>query len=121
MPCFTEPPSSNWTENLLYFIKESIKFIEDGSLKELEVLLCSLCKKLSKKQLEYVDGLDGWQGLFQWYIQHLLHDYSENYKIETKEYLENVKNEAIRLGHIIEKEKEGVTSIKPISNQIGII
>lgn len=64
MPCITEPPERSWE-------------------KHLEIMLCYACQFLDEQQLSGFRDSSGWQGIRQWYIEHLMIDL---YEIENNHF-----------------------------------
>ena len=87
MPCYTEPPEQSWTERL-------------------ETLLCQCCQNLPVEIINKL-GRDnsGYIPLINWYISHLIHDFSTNY--ENDEEVKKYQKEANRFGLRLVKLKNG--------------
>ena len=75
MPCYTPQPEASWEEHL-------------------EKMLCYACRFLTKGEMLRFKDNSGWQGLYQWYCEHLVLDYQKN---DMEEKLK-LMNEADRLG-----------------------
>jgi hypothetical protein len=94
-------------ENIKTLSEMDILFIKGNYLKRLlsmEEIACRACRYLSYEQLKSIPQKNyGWIGLCEFYRQHLLHDYSDNYdnELERKFYEE----EALRLGWVLSKSK----------------
>lgn len=87
MPCYVEEPSMSGSEFVKY-------------------LLCQACKFLTKEQMKSVRGPDIYQGLFDWYTDHLLHDFVKNYNNNDQAEVNICLAEAERLSIKIYKDEE---------------
>lgn len=86
MPCYVEEPLMKWETYL-------------------EWMLCQSCRLLTREQMEAIENNSGYIGLFQWYKEHLLRDFGENYENEKER--EKYQKEANRIGRKLIKEQFG--------------
>ncbi len=87
MPCYTPSPEESWAEHL-------------------EKMLCYACRILTKKQMLDCADNSGWQSLYSWYTEHILHDYIKN---NSEEERDRFIKEAERLGLEIIEESFGIS------------
>jgi hypothetical protein len=69
-------------------------------------VLCETCKLLSRNQMRAISDNGGWQGLWDWYKEHLLDDFGNNRDDETRS---RIKKECARLNLEITEEKSCVS------------
>ncbi len=77
-----------------------------------ELMLCKACKHLTRKEMESIDNIGDYTGLFSWYVDHLLHDFSKNYDNADTTEKDTCVKEATRLGLVLTEEEPGMYSIK---------
>lgn len=124
MPCYTPEPSvseSVWLNdmyiNALKFLTDEQKNILVSDVKaenlgNMDFALCKICKYLSNNQLELVKGIDCYQGLREWYKEHLLRDFCKNYNNEDHTEKDICISESERLGFIMGINEEGRPFLK---------
>jgi hypothetical protein len=83
MPCYTKPSSISEQQYVT-------------------IMLCRACKFLTKEQMQSINNIDCYIGLYQWYLSHLLEDVNNN-EDNQNEQLAAIK-EAQRLGAEIKKK-----------------
>ena len=104
MPCYVEPPSCTKLEWLRHMLDQAQHILDDKEVikdDDVEIKLCSCCRRMSMDQMRLVNGLDIYQSLWMWYPSHLLSDYKENYENEIER--EFYENEAKRIGAELSK------------------
>lgn len=123
MPCYVEPPSKSFDfcledmlnkalELLSAERKEEIKrhytnaFKDRHTVPHVKEQMCLICKYLSFDELNKIENHDGYVGLLEAYLNHLMDDFANN--DDEKEKLA-VQKEALRLNHIIKYTRNGKT------------
>lgn len=79
MPCFVESPSCPEQEWIEY-------------------MLCQACRYLTIEQLIEIQGLDCYQGLYDWYKHHITMDFMRNHAENNEEEKNRCIDEAKRIG-----------------------
>lgn len=84
--------------------------------KHLEWMLCKACKHLTPEQMWEISNNSGWIGLYQWYSEHLLKDFINNYDNADPAEKNIALSEAARLGLKIYKAESGFC-MESLNNQ----
>lgn len=110
MPCITDAPSISFEKYLEEMFKRSLYFLTEHQINSLSVIdnitekMCKVCKMLTKKQMRILRDDSGYIGIFQWYAEHLIGDYSKNYSNTDETEKKVCLQEVERLDLILEKD-----------------
>jgi len=74
-----------------------------------EWMLCQACQMLSAKQIEGINDKNGYVGMAEWYVSHLLNDYMKNQGND--EQISFYQSEAHRMGYHLEGDARQGASI----------
>ena len=99
MPCYVDPPSCTKLEWLRHMLNQAQHILNDNEVikdEDVEIKLCSCCRRMTMDQMRLVQGLGGYYPLSSWYPDHLRNDYSKNYKDKSER--EFYFNEGKRVG-----------------------
>jgi len=125
MPCFCETPAIKKEQWYMFMYTKAIALLSKKEQDELlqddffhkeihefsiAIILCKACKFLTVDQMQSIGGVDNYIGLYRWYAEHLLYDYSLNKDPEEKQI---ALMEAKRIGYNFIHRDFGV-SMEPI-------